>query len=711
MVLHILSLISEQDRATLKGKYPWPDSIGGATREQAGVKSQTGRHSDLFQAREQEAEAGGARGWLTTLAPGGSEQTLGQGEAAEKGPLNDRAKGRKPRSGTGIGQDSFCSEKDRTERISTSASASTTTNIQGCEVKAQLRPEKSAKGSHENQLPQGPRHGFKKSRGGGPGLKSGVGSAAPSVEEQGLGHGFQKSRGGVSSVKSGMESVREEQELGHRLKKTRDGGSAVKSVVERSGPSGEEQGLGLGCKKTRGGASGVESAGPSGEEQGLKPGYKKTRGGGSAVKSAAEGMDPSGEEQGLWPRHKKTRGGSPVLKSGVESAGPSGEEQGLGPWKTKCEVPDLRSNVESAVPCGEKQKELEDQPFPDLQTEDKGELMTEKELAGPDNMGQPGIQSSQEVQGPQIIWTSPQKAEEDSEQFEDNTPDQSFQLRSEDEEGSPLRLTPLTMERPSSDSSYAQPSSTFIQPEVGEEALKAQLVQSPAVPLICHPVKMVPPGKEDREEKTPSKKWKEEEEYCIAWHLRACGATTWMSAMSLNLVSKSAQASSSAPVPSSPEKNWKRTELHRNSDRSNKTRPMTASSIRRLEGATQPLSCHIYRKDSDLTPIGSSIKEWKEEILTQKQEEAFREYFKFFCGPGEIDIHSLKSILSIVGIPQTQAEMTAALISADVNVIIKRRRNACQRIRIMLLTLPDNLIPTREPSPEPRTSVHKSKRS
>ncbi|XP_036602767.1 collagen alpha-1(VII) chain-like isoform X8 [Trichosurus vulpecula] len=532
MVLHILSLISEQDRANLKGRYPWLDSIGGSgtTREQAGVKPQTGKHLELFQAREQEAGAGGARARLTTLAPGGSEQTLGREEAAEKGPLNDRAKRRRPRSGTGAGKDCFRSEKVRTDYISTSASASTTMSVQGCEVKAQLHLEKSAKGCHENQ---GPGHGFKKSRGGGPGLKSGVGSTGPSGEEQGLGPGYKKTKCWGTSLKSGVENTGpngEEQGLGHRLKKTRGGGSAVKSAVERAGPSeeeqgpgpgykktrsgglavksgvesagpsGEEQALGLGCKKTRGGGSGVksgvESAGLSGREQGLKPGYKKTKGGGSAVKSAAESTGPSGEEQGVGPGHKKTRGGSPVLKSGVEGAGPSGEEQGTGPvfWKTKREIPGLRSSVESAVPSGEEQvsdsrqmKELEDQPFPDQQTEDKGEL-TEKELAGPDHVGRPGTQSSQAVRGPEIVWTSTRKAEV-AEQFEDDTPDQSFQTRSEDKEGSPLLSTPLPMERPSSDSSYTQPSSASRQPEEGEEAPKVQLVQSPAVPPVHRPGK------------------------------------------------------------------------------------------------------------------------------------------------------------------------------------------------------------------------------
>ncbi|XP_068934496.1 spermatogenesis-associated protein 21 isoform X2 [Petaurus breviceps papuanus] len=269
-------------------------------------------------------------------------------------------------------------------------------------------------------------------------------------------------------------------------------------------------------------------------------------------------------------------------------------------------------------------------------------------------MRQPGTQSSQEVQGPQIIWTSPQKAEEDSEHFEDNTPDQSLQLRSEDEERSPLLPTPLPMERPSSGSNYAQRSSTRTQPE-------AHLVQSPAVPPVHHPGKIVPSEKEDREEET-DEDWKEEESY-VTWKLRAWGTTSWRSA-----VSNSAQASPSALVPSSPEKNWKKTELHWNPDRPNsKTRPMTASSIRKLETAARPLSSHIYRKESDSTPTASSSKEWKEDVITQKQEEAFREYFKFFCGPEEIDIHSLKTTLSIVGISRTQSEMTDALISADVN--------------------------------------------
>ncbi|XP_072465127.1 spermatogenesis-associated protein 21 isoform X3 [Notamacropus eugenii] len=565
-------------------------------------------------------------------------------------------------------KDCFRSEKDRTEYISTSASASTTMSVQGCEVKVQSRSDKSSKGYHENQLPQG----SKKTRGGGPSLKSGVRSAGPSGEEQGLGPGYKKTRGGSSGVKSGVESAGEEQGLGPGYKKTKCWGTSLKSGVENTSPNGEEQGMGHRFKKTRSGGSAVKSAveraGPNGEEQGLKPGYKKTRGGGSTVKSAAESTGPRGEELGLGPGHKKTRGGNPVLKSGVESAGPSGEE-GPGPifWKTKREIPGLRSDVESAVPSGEEQvsdsrqmKKPEDQPFPDQQTEDKCELM-EKELAGPDSMGRQETQSPQEVQGPQIIWTSSQKAEEDSEQFEDNTPDQSFQLRPEDEEGSPLLPIPLPMERPSSGCSYPLLSATSMQPEVGVQAPKAQLVQSPAVPPVhC-------PEKEDREEET-DEDWKEEAESYVTWKLQTWGTTSWRSAMSLNLASNSAQASPLALAPNSPEKNWRKTELHRNLDKSNsKTRPMTASSIRRLEAPARPLSSHIYRKDSDSTPIASNSKEWKDSSLTQKEEEAFKEYFKFFCGPGEIDIHSLKNILSIVEIPRTQSEMADALISADVN--------------------------------------------
>ncbi|XP_074162232.1 spermatogenesis-associated protein 21 isoform X4 [Sminthopsis crassicaudata] len=703
MVLHILSLISEQDRTNLKGRYPWLDSIGvsGTSREQVVAKSQTGKHSDLFQAREQEAGAGGARGRLTTLAPGGSEQTLGRGEAAEKGPFNDRAKGRRPRSGAGAGKDSFRSEKDRTEYISVSASASTTMSVQGCEVKAQPRSEKPAKGCHENQeylqcslsstdRNKGLGHGLKKTRGGGAGLKSGVGSPGPNGEEQGLGHGFKKSRNGNSSVKSGvessgeeqvlvhgckktrgggsgvkngMESIGEEQGLGHRFKKTKGGGPAVKSTVEKSVPGGEEQGLSGSKKNKNGGPAvkpGAECANPSGEEQGSK----KIRSGGASAKNGMENAGPSGEEQGLRPGYKKSR--SSAAKSASEKSGPSGEEQGLGYKKTRNGGSAVKSGTESSGPSVEEQLESPDQAFLDQQTEEKAELM-ERELVGSDHMGQPGTPNSQDSQVPQNIWIPPLKVEEDSEQLEDNTPDQSIHLRSEDDEGSSLLPTPLPMERASSNSSYTQRSPTPIQPEVGEEASKAQLVQSPAVPPIHRPGKIVPTEKEDREEET-DEDWKEEEESFLTWQLQAWGSTSWRSAVSLNLAPSPTQASNSTVVPSNPEKNWKKAELHRNLDRPNsKTRSVAASTIRRMEAAARPVASHIYRKDSDSTPVAPNFKEWKEEILTPKQEEAFRDYFKFFCAPGEIDIHSLKNILSIVGISRSQNEMADVLMSADVN--------------------------------------------
>ncbi|XP_051844401.1 spermatogenesis-associated protein 21 isoform X5 [Antechinus flavipes] len=672
MVLHILSLISEQDRTNLKGRYPWLDSIGGSgtSREQVVAKSQTGKHSDLFQAREQEAGAGGARGRLTTLAPGGSEQTLGRGEAAEKGPFNDRAKGRRPRSGAGAGKDSFRSEKDRTEYISVSASASTTMSVQGCEVKAQPRSEKSAKGCHENQeylqcsfspadRNKGLGHGLKKTRGGGAGLKSGMGSPGPNGEEQGLGHGFKKSRNGNSSVKSGVESSGEEQVLVHGCKKTRGGSSGVKNGMESIG---EEQGLSASKKSKNGGSavkSGAECASPSGEEQGSK----KTRGGGTSTKSGMENAGPGGEEQGQRPGYKKSRGSA--TKSAMEKSSPSGEEQGLGYKKTRNGGSAVKSGTESSGPSVEEQLESPDQAFLDQQTEDKE--LVEKELAGPDHMGQPGTPNSQDSQVPQNIWIPSLKAEEDSEQLEDNTPDQSIHLRSEDDEGSSLLPTPLPMERASSNSSYTQRSPTPLQPEVGEEAPKAQLVQSPAVPPIHRPGKIVPTEKDDREEET-DEDWKEEEDSFLTWQLQAWGSTSWRSAVSLNLASSPTQASNSPVVPSNPEKNWKKAELHRNLDRpNNKTRSVAASTIRRMEAAARPVASHIYRKDSDPVPVAPNFKEWKDEILTQKQEEAFRDYFKFFCGPGEIDIHSLKNILSIVGISRTQTEMADVLISADVN--------------------------------------------
>ncbi|XP_074162231.1 spermatogenesis-associated protein 21 isoform X3 [Sminthopsis crassicaudata] len=671
MVLHILSLISEQDRTNLKGRYPWLDSIGvsGTSREQVVAKSQTGKHSDLFQAREQEAGAGGARGRLTTLAPGG--------------------------------KDSFRSEKDRTEYISVSASASTTMSVQGCEVKAQPRSEKPAKGCHENQeylqcslsstdRNKGLGHGLKKTRGGGAGLKSGVGSPGPNGEEQGLGHGFKKSRNGNSSVKSGvessgeeqvlvhgckktrgggsgvkngMESIGEEQGLGHRFKKTKGGGPAVKSTVEKSVPGGEEQGLSGSKKNKNGGPAvkpGAECANPSGEEQGSK----KIRSGGASAKNGMENAGPSGEEQGLRPGYKKSR--SSAAKSASEKSGPSGEEQGLGYKKTRNGGSAVKSGTESSGPSVEEQLESPDQAFLDQQTEEKAELM-ERELVGSDHMGQPGTPNSQDSQVPQNIWIPPLKVEEDSEQLEDNTPDQSIHLRSEDDEGSSLLPTPLPMERASSNSSYTQRSPTPIQPEVGEEASKAQLVQSPAVPPIHRPGKIVPTEKEDREEET-DEDWKEEEESFLTWQLQAWGSTSWRSAVSLNLAPSPTQASNSTVVPSNPEKNWKKAELHRNLDRPNsKTRSVAASTIRRMEAAARPVASHIYRKDSDSTPVAPNFKEWKEEILTPKQEEAFRDYFKFFCAPGEIDIHSLKNILSIVGISRSQNEMADVLMSADVN--------------------------------------------
>ncbi|XP_074074413.1 spermatogenesis-associated protein 21 isoform X3 [Macrotis lagotis] len=633
MVLHILSLISEQDRTNLKGRYPWLSSIGGncTIREQAGVKSKTGKHSDLCQAREQEAGAGGAKGRLTTLAAGWSEQILGRGEVAEKGPLNDRAKGRRPRSGAGARKDSFRSEKDRTEYISTSSSA--TTSIQGCEVKAQLRSEKATKGAHENQGLGG--HGFKKTKGGCPGLKSCGGSTSTSGEEQGLGHGLKKTRGGGSGVKSAVENAGEEQSPVLGNKKTRSGGLGVKPSVESTG---EEQGLGHKFKKTRGGNPGVKSPGerpsPTGEEQGLGPGYKKNRNGGPTAKSGVENAGPSGEEQGLGLGYKKTRGGGPAVKSAVENPGPNEEEQ----------------------------QEAEDQPFPDQQTEEKSELI-EKESTDPDNMEQPETPSSQEVQGPQIIWMSPQRAEENSEQFEDNILDQNFQLSSKNEEGTPLLLIPLPLEKLSSDSSYIQSSPTPMQPEGGEDAPKAQLMQSPPVLPLHLPGDLDLPEKDNMKEGT-DEEWKEEEEESFpTWQLQAWGTTSWKA-----IVSNSTQASSSSLVPSDPEKNCKKTELPQNLDRPNsKPRPMTASSGRRLDSSAQPLSSNTYRKDSKSPPITSSFKEWKGDILSQKQEEAFREYFKFFCGPGEIDIHCLKTTLSLVGIPRTQDEMADALTSADVN--------------------------------------------
>uniref|UniRef100_A0A5F8GVZ9 Spermatogenesis associated 21 n=1 Tax=Monodelphis domestica TaxID=13616 RepID=A0A5F8GVZ9_MONDO len=678
MVLHILNLISEQDKANLKGRYLWLDSIGGsgAVREQAGVKSHTEKHWDLFQAREREAGAGG-RGRLTTLAPGGPEQTPRQGEEAEKGPLNDRAKERRPRSGAEAGKEAFRSEKDRAEYISpsTSASVPTTMTIQGLEAKIQTRSEKSAKGYHDNQMnlpspdlhasgnQQGLEHGFKKTRGGSSGVKSGVGNTGPSEEEQGLGPGYKKTRGGSTGLKSGGESA---------------------------GLSGEEQGLGSGYKKTRGGdsglKSGVESAGLSGEEQGLGHGLKKTRGGGSSVKSGGESAGLSGEEQGLGPGYKKTRGGGSSVKSGGENSGPIGEEQELSPafWKTKFEGLALRSDMKSPGPHREQQKP-EDHPFPDQQAVDKGELMEKEELSDPDSMGQSGRHSSQEVHDPPIIWVPMQKVEADSEQFEDNTPDQSFQLRSQDEERSPLP-TPSSMDGPSSSSTSTLLSPTPIQPKVREKVPKAQLVPSPAVPPIHHSRKKIQPEKKDREDES-DEDWK---------------------------------ASPLTLVPTSSEKNWKKTELHRNLDRphskirptelssapslpeglpkrsdyrgwgpsssvspqpeqTRQTRlgvlenlkhdsvPMTASAIERLESSTRPLSSHIYKRDSDSIPVVSTFKDWKDEFLTQKQEEAFREYFKFFCDAGEIDIHSLKNILSIVGISRTSAEMVEALMSADVN--------------------------------------------
>ncbi|XP_054412348.1 spermatogenesis-associated protein 21 isoform X4 [Pongo abelii] len=60
-------------------------------------------------------------------------------------------------------------------------------------------------------------------------------------------------------------------------------------------------------------------------------------------------------------------------------------------------------------------------------------------------------------------------------------------------------------------------------------------------------------------------------------------------------------------------------------------------------------------------------REKSEEQLTLKQEEAFRNYFEIFNGPGEVDAQSLKNILLLMGFSVTPAQVEDALMSADVN--------------------------------------------
>ncbi|KAF6111588.1 spermatogenesis associated 21 [Phyllostomus discolor] len=56
-----------------------------------------------------------------------------------------------------------------------------------------------------------------------------------------------------------------------------------------------------------------------------------------------------------------------------------------------------------------------------------------------------------------------------------------------------------------------------------------------------------------------------------------------------------------------------------------------------------------------------------EEHLTLKQEEAFHSYFEIFSGHGEVDARSLESVLLLVGISLTPAQVEEALMSADVD--------------------------------------------
>ncbi|KAM5320137.1 spermatogenesis-associated protein 21 [Glossophaga mutica] len=65
--------------------------------------------------------------------------------------------------------------------------------------------------------------------------------------------------------------------------------------------------------------------------------------------------------------------------------------------------------------------------------------------------------------------------------------------------------------------------------------------------------------------------------------------------------------------------------------------------------------------------LSQNWEELVEEHLTLKQEEAFHSYFEIFSGHGEVDARSLESVLLLVGISLTPAQVEEALMSADVD--------------------------------------------
>ncbi|XP_053516095.1 spermatogenesis-associated protein 21 [Artibeus jamaicensis] len=65
--------------------------------------------------------------------------------------------------------------------------------------------------------------------------------------------------------------------------------------------------------------------------------------------------------------------------------------------------------------------------------------------------------------------------------------------------------------------------------------------------------------------------------------------------------------------------------------------------------------------------LSQNWEELVEEHLTLKQEEAFHSYFEIFSGHGEVDARSLESVLLLVGMSLTPAQMEEALMSADVD--------------------------------------------
>ncbi|KAJ1065075.1 hypothetical protein K5549_005884 [Capra hircus] len=101
------------------------------------------------------------------------------------------------------------------------------------------------------------------------------------------------------------------------------------------------------------------------------------------------------------------------------------------------------------------------------------------------------------------------------------------------------------------------------------------------------------------------------------------------------------------PVPAS-DLAWRRTEL------------LSHSGERSLK-ARQEL------EERCLLKVCQTWEERAEEHLTMKQEEAFRSYFEIFNGHGEVDAQSLQSILLLVGISLTTAQVEGALRSADID--------------------------------------------